>query len=71
MSDKVILSVGDEDLEAGTVEEVISVLGPIYHEIDEQSNIAYGIAKYVASIVEGLIVDDSDSDTRHIKVRIE
>lgn len=70
MPDKVILSVGDEEFEAGTVEDVLRVLGRIFHEIDEQSNVAYGIAKYIASVAEGLIVD-ADSDEVNIKVRIE
>jgi hypothetical protein len=70
MPQKVILSVGGDDYEAGTVEEVINLTGPIYHEIDERANIAYGIAKYIASVVESLTLDpDYEADSIRIELQ--
>lgn len=62
----VVLSIGDDEIEVGTIEEVVSLLGPDCHEI---AMVAYRIAGFIASVAESVALDP-DMETAEITLEI-
>ena len=68
MSRVVVLTLGEDEIEAGTIEEVVALLGPA-SRLATKSPTAFRIAGFVASVVESVSVSP-DGDTAEIKLEI-